>query len=355
MKGCSFQHAGRWLRLAGAVVALALALATTPAKAELGGIYNFIGTFSIAMPVPGSSSSSPGADWSASASDSSPSPPPVAQSQAQSTPPCSDDPPILKRGTQPAPPPCPDPPPAASPPADSVPTRSLTPAEALIERARQAAFQFSQKLPNFICQEFMSRFAQRGRAEKMPLDLVSAEVIYEDGQESYRNVKINNSHTEKSLQQIDGSWSTGEFASTLLEVFDPATHTQFRSGGATTISGFRAQVYDFQVQSENSHWMLHAESQTVTAAYQGSVWVDPATARVLRIEMQARNIPQDFPMDTVESAVDYSYVMVGEKSFLLPVHAETLGCQRGTSYCSHNVIDFRNYHEFKSESKILSH
>ncbi|MGB8769369.1 MAG: hypothetical protein WCC92_07135, partial [Candidatus Korobacteraceae bacterium] len=251
--------------------------------------------------------------------------------------------------------PCPDPPPAASRPADSVPMRSQTPTESLIERAREVAFQFSQKLPHFVCQEFLSRFSQRGRGEKVPLDLVSAEVIYEDGQESYRNVKINNSRTDKPLQEIDGSWSTGEFASTLLEIFDPATRTQFRSGGASAISGFSAQVYDFQVRSENSHWMLHAESQTVTAAYQGSVWVDPATARVLRIEMQARNLPSDFSMDQVETAVDYSYVMVGETSFLLPVHAETLGCKRGTPYCSHNIIDFRNYHEFKSDVKILPH
>ena len=38
-----------------------------------------------------------------------------------------------------------------------------------------------------------------------------------------------------------------------------------------------------------------------------------------------RNIPSDFPMDTIESAVDYSYVSIGGRSFLLPVHAETLG------------------------------
>jgi hypothetical protein len=309
VKGCSLQPTDRWPRLAGALVALALSLAT----------------------------------------------PPAARSQAQSTPPCSDVPPILKRGTQPALPPCPDPPPAASRAADSVPTRSLTPAESLIERAREVAFQFSQKLPNFVCQEFMSRFTQRGREDKIPLDLVSAEIIYEDRQESYRNVKIDNRPTDKPLQEIDGSWSTGEFASILLELFHPDTHTQFRSGGASTISGFSAQVYDFQVQSENSHWMLHAGAQSLAATYEGSVWVDPDTARVLRIEMEARNIPSNFPMDTVETALDYSYVRLGEASFLLPVHAETLGCERGTSDCSHNIIDFRNYHEFKSAVKILPH
>jgi hypothetical protein len=302
VKRCSFQPTCFWLSLPGALLALALVLIT----------------------------------------------PATAQSQAQSdAPPCSDAPPTLKRGGQPAPPPCPDPPAQA-------PARSLTPSEALIERSRTAAFQFSQKLPNFVCQEFMSRYVQRGREEKRLLDLVSAEIVYEDGQETYRNVKLNNSPTDKPLQEIDGSWSTGEFASILLDLLDPHTHAQFRSGGATTISGFSAQVYDFQVPRERSQWRLHADAQSVTPGYQGTVWIDPNTARVLRIEMQARNLPSDFLMDQVETAVDYSYVRIGETSVLLPAHAETLGCERGTSYCSHNFIDFRNYHEFKSEHKILS-
>jgi len=271
---------------------------------------------------------------------------PPTQSQAQSTAPCSDAPPIMKRGKQADLPPCPDPPLAAAP------VRSLSPTASLIERAREEAFEFSEKLPNFICEEFMSRFTKRGREAEMPLDVVSAEIIYDNAQESYRNVKIDDHATDKALQEIDGSWSTGEFASTLLELFHPDTDAQFRSGGASTIAGFSAQVYDFQVRGENSHWVVQSGSQSLNAAYEGSVWVDPQTARVLRIEMQARDIPPDFPMDTVESAVDYSYVVIGGTSFLLPVHAESLGCDRGTGYCSHNLIDFRNYHEYTSTIKI---
>ena len=71
--------------------------------------------------------------------------------------------------------------------------------------------------------------------------------------------------------------------------------------------------------------------------------------------MQARNIPSDFPMSTIESAVDYSGVTIDGASFLLPVHAESLGCQRGTNQCDRNVIDFRNYHEFKVDVKIVPH
>ena len=69
--------------------------------------------------------------------------------------------------------------------------------------------------------------------------------------------------------------------------------------------------------------------------------------------MEARGLPKDFPADHVESATDYQYVRLGgTQQFLLPVHAETLSCQRGTPYCSRNTIDFRNYHKYTGESSV---
>jgi hypothetical protein len=83
------------------------------------------------------------------------------------------------------------------------------------------------------------------------------------------------------------------------------------------------------------------------------VWIDPATARVLRIEMDAKGFPAEFPTDHVESAIDFQYIRLGDlKQYLLPVHAETLSCTRGTVECSRNVIDFKNYHKYTGESTI---
>ena len=69
--------------------------------------------------------------------------------------------------------------------------------------------------------------------------------------------------------------------------------------------------------------------------------------------MQAVDLPKEFPADTAESAVDYELVSLGTDKFLLPVHSEVLTCLRGTSTCDKNVIEFRNYHKFSGESKIL--
>jgi len=85
----------------------------------------------------------------------------------------------------------------------------------------------------------------------------------------------------------------------------------------------------------------------------GAVWIDPATSRVLRIEMEARDFPETFETDHVESATDYQYIRLGgSEQYLLPVHSETLSCQRGTANCTRNAIDFRNYHKYEGQSTV---
>jgi len=223
----------------------------------------------------------------------------------------------------------------------------------LIAKAADAAFTFSDALPNFLCEEHMGRFTRDPRATGWkPLDTVSADVIYENGQESYRNLKIDGRPTEKRMEQLSGSWSTGEFATTLRNLFHPASAATFRFAENSRLLGLPARVYDFEVKQENSHWNLQMDFQRITPGYTGSVWIELESGRVLRMEMQAAGLPEDFPMDQVESAVDYAFIAIGAENILLPVHAENLGCQRVASVCSRTVIDFRNYRNYISDSTI---
>ena len=69
--------------------------------------------------------------------------------------------------------------------------------------------------------------------------------------------------------------------------------------------------------------------------------------------MQATEIPEEFPLISVESAIDYQYITLGTaEKFLLPVRAEVLSCDRGSNRCERNVIEFRNYHKFTGQSTI---
>lgn len=227
--------------------------------------------------------------------------------------------------------------------------------EDLIEQVRESSMQFTESLPNYLVQQMTTRFQSETRNPSWtPIDTVSADVVYDNGKESYKNLKVNNKAVKKDISEIGGSWSTGEFASTLQDVFSRATNADFRYISNDTSSGVPTKMYNFTVEQPNSHWHVKMAGQSVFPAYRGSVWIDPKTARVMRIEMQARRIPGSFPLDTVEWVVEYAPVRIGSQPYILPVHAENLACWRGSFRCSKNTIDFRNYRKFTSESQIFT-
>ncbi len=184
------------------------------------------------------------------------------------------------------------------------------------------------------------------------LDVVTAKVVYEDGKENYREITVGGKRTNKSMLDLGGSTSTGEFASTLYSLFSDASHAQFKFYQSATVGETPAAIYDFKVPLHNSDWLTKIGGQALKPAYSGSVWIDRSTAQVRRIEMQGDNIPKDFPLDSLQWAVDYENVRLGTGMFLLPVHAENLFCQRGSTICFKNEIDFRDYHKFSGESTI---
>ena len=225
--------------------------------------------------------------------------------------------------------------------------------DARITQTREWAASFTQGLPNFVCQQVTTRYLEESKSSGwQPLDVITSKVIYEDGKEKYQEITVGGKRTNKGMMELGGSTSTGEFASILMSLFD-GQRAQFRFSESTSLTGgVAAAVYDFKVPLRHSDWTITVGGQSLMPAYNGSVWIEKTDPKVRRIEMQAIHIPKDFPDDAVESTVDYDQVRLGERMFLVPVHAEILSCQRGTTICTKNAIDFRDYHKFSGESTI---
>lgn len=222
-----------------------------------------------------------------------------------------------------------------------------------ITKAREVLANYLDSLPNYYCREQIARFQSTTKpVDWQAVDVVAATVVYEGRREQYRDLTINGKPVKQGMEQLTGAWSTGEFASTAMDLFHPATDADFAFSKNTKIANHDAVVFDFEVPQERSHWKILVASQYYMPAYRGSVWLDKNTGQILRIEMQGRKLPKDFPIDSVESAVDFDYVRIAEMQYLLPTHAESLSCERGTQNCSRNVIDFRNYHKYSGQSTI---
>jgi hypothetical protein len=225
----------------------------------------------------------------------------------------------------------------------------------IIQAAREAAANFSETLPNYVVKQYTTRYqtdtAKGNRTSWQALDIVTADVIAENGKESYKNIQVNGK-TPKEAPDKTGSWSTGEFVTIQLNLLAPYTDADFHNKRTTTIVNRAALKYDFSVEQPRSNWDIHASAESYKPSYTGTIWIDKENNRVLRIEMSAKNMPRAFPLDAVESALDYDYVLIGDQKFLLPAHSETLSCIRGTAECSRNVIDFRNYRKFGADTSI---
>jgi hypothetical protein len=236
---------------------------------------------------------------------------------------------------------------------DAPAARPNSHSEALIDKTKDWAMTFSNGLPNYVCDQLTTRYMERSRSTGWePLDVITAKVVYEDGKEDYRDITVGGKKTNKGMMELGGSTSTGEFASTLRSLFSSPTDAEFKLYESTSVGGNAASIYDFKVALRNSDWTIQIGGQMMRPAYSGSVWIDKATGEVRRIEMQADNIPHDFPLDSIQMAVDYEKIRLGTNEFLLPVHAENLACQRGSPICTKNAIDFRDYHKFTGESTI---
>ena len=240
----------------------------------------------------------------------------------------------------------------ATDPGEAPVRRGSVRAEQVIDEARAAAALFTAGLPNFLVQQVTTRDASSGLgAAWQRIDVVTADVTYVNGKEEYKNIAVNGRAARGPVEST-GSWSTGEFAVTLEDILAPATNAQFVARGVENVAGRAALAFDLIVEHANSHWTLVApDGRLYSPAYKGSLWIDQETRRVLRIEQKAQKMPDDFPYNSAASSLEYGYVLIDGKRYLLPIKGENMACMAGRS-CSRNVIDFRNYRKFGAESNI---
>ena len=231
------------------------------------------------------------------------------------------------------------------------------PAEAasdpLLQRAKAVALAFTSTLPNFEVQQLTTRYQSTEAGRNWTAqDTVTADVTYRSGKEDYKNIRINNKLINKDMMDIPGARSTGEFGTTLVSLFAPASHTEFKKLREVTMANRTTMLYSYGVRRVNSDYRIWWGSQWILPAYSGRVWIDKETSRVLRIELQADDIPVEFPLDKMEAVIDYGAQRLGSESFILPIAAENLTCLRGTRLCGRNALSFRNYRLYKSDAII---
>jgi hypothetical protein len=228
----------------------------------------------------------------------------------------------------------------------------------ILAEARRNALEYTEHLPDFLCLQITRRFVDPSGLEMdwLQYDEVKSRVSYVEGHENYELVSVNNQVTERSLEELGGATSTGEFGSLLRELFEPRTAAVFTWARHSLLRGRPVYVFSFRVPRSRSKWSLtftstrQAPSDQIITAYSGLVYVDKETERTLRIKMDAEDIPSTFPIQQASSRLDYDYIDISTVPHLLPLKAEVR--MRSGRELNRNDVEFRLYRKFSAEATI---
>jgi hypothetical protein len=226
----------------------------------------------------------------------------------------------------------------------------------VIAAARRAVMEFDEKIPNFICDQHTTRFEGEGlRSTRWKkLDRIDAEVLVVRGVESYRNVRRNGKPIREGTPFHSGTWSTGDYHAVQVDVLAPSSDAAFVPGGDGEIGGRKAKKYTYSVKQPNSHWKIEFEGKVLFPAYRGTIWFDVQTNRVLRLDMEAVDVPADFPIGSAAMHVEWGLLPVAGEGFLLPLSSGNWSCRTETAACVRNDSTYANYRRFSAESKLLT-
>lgn len=256
------------------------------------------------------------------------------------------------------------------------PTASALPAETegneLLERTRNVTLAAANAMPDFLVKQIIKRSVAYGNtANWIPQDNLTIAVGYRANVgEEYKVLTVNgmapppgedaesSKDFSKNKYVPKGASSSGvEYISALADVFKPESKTEFRMVDTDVIQTRRTIVYEYAIKKEFSQLTLGLADTGAKALVgsRGRVWIDRELDRVLRFEQIATEIPPDFPIIAASSLIDYDWVNINERKYLLPTHSEILLTTINPKFVlqSRNDIRFRSYQKFGAELKVI--
>lgn len=230
------------------------------------------------------------------------------------------------------------------------------PSDPFIEETRKVVRDYLDELPDFVCQQDIQRyFDYDGSGAWEKADTLVYELTYNRKRESYKPINSIGRPMTRSLEDVKGAYSTGDFASGLASLFDLDTKTIFKPSGKERLGNRQALLYDFTVPKKSSKLVVKAEgADPLTVGYSGTIWIDAETKKVLRIDQAIDDLPKSHPVTHSESSVDYDIIRLRglDVDFLLPIRAEFIIADRRQKHYFRNMIHFKFYRKFETDIKI---
>ena len=251
----------------------------------------------------------------------------------------------------------------ANPDAAKLPSKAES--DTILAKAREAALLALEEMPDFVVKQQIQRSAAyAGTNNFRNLDRLVVAVSYRaDGREEYKVLSRNgviqeNPQAKGSYEEVGGTSSTGEFVTVLSKIFKPESETEFTVADTDLIRLRKAVVFDFSIERDKAQQALIAAgtiTDSTITGMKGKVWIDRENFRVLKVESDATEIPETFPIRAARRIIDYEWVKINDLDYLLPSVSDVRLTFRESKqvFETRNLIRFKGYQKYGSEVRIL--
>lgn len=226
-------------------------------------------------------------------------------------------------------------------------------------------------LPDFTCDEITRRFSNLV-GTKNPgayyadhlhrIDTLQEQLRFTGAHDRGTLVAVNGKAARHIALTAGQSITTGEFGEDMRMVLGPASGAIIRWDRWQTLHGRRAAVFSYVLGLRETHFQIMycciekapgiEVRQTINSAIQGLLYTDVETGAILRMTIQAMNLPGVFLVKESRTLIDYGPVVIADRAYILPLRA-SIYIRSGLDQRTLNNIEFTNYKKFDAQSVLL--
>lgn len=242
----------------------------------------------------------------------------------------------------------------STPPAAQEPVTNTLPWPQLLQlsRIKRRMADNLRRQPDYTCLETIERSQRRKPTRKFEMvDVLRLEVALVRGGEMFAwpgAKKFEDSDPRKFVPS--GAIGNGYFAMHARSVF-LSDAPVFTYVGPETLAGRATVRYDYRIPLLSSGYLLKMGERGAIVGYHGSFWASAATLDVLRLLVDADDIPVSLGIANADTEIDYERMKIGANDFLLPAASELILTDLAGSE-SRNRMRFTSCRQYKGESVL---
>lgn len=194
-----------------------------------------------------------------------------------------------------------------------------------LARIKNAIKRHLESMPNYTCLQTVERYQQYPNARRESLvDVLRLEVAFVSGREMF-GWPGSTSFEDGELRELitTGAFSTGGFVLHARAIF-LGDGTSFRGMGSEVLDGVPAWRYDYDTAQFRSGYQIRNPTRGISArvAYHGSIWARKDNLELIRITIDADEIPLEIEIEHATDRLEYQMARIGSNEALLPLRSE---------------------------------